>query len=427
LTVTHQPSADGRNQHDVTIERLALLWAKPNEYEIATNSNGNQNFPVGSGGSDAIFPDIVAWVTRDGQRQPLWMVEVETAASMTEEESHRRWTAFAAAGTPFAIAVPAGSGHRAWTIAHGLELTVERVLEYVLDQSPIVVTELPGFTIFPREATLLPAPTDVDRMPLDVHEERRVTGLNVVGILVWLLIWLIIRIVTEPSVAFLIATLVTFLLSRASKRNARLSMERAKAAQHKHRIAASNAKALQDVEEEASRLSAKATELYNGARALSTEATEYVTAASASLTHAEQEYAANAYGPFWDAVERAARDLDAYKEKIDALRANAHDYYQALAGQRHTFPRFPVHDSVAAQGKPVVTAFGRVVRMGQTNFQFAEIFEHRRTRVVLVAGFQSLGEALDNLGATVETSAAGLRETLTSGFAEVASEIRHRS
>lgn len=60
--------------------------------------------------------------------------------------------------------------------------------------------------------------------------------------------------------------------------------------------------------------------------------------------------------------------------------------------------------------------------MGQTNFEFANIWEHRRTREVLIAGFRTLGEAVNNLATTLENSTYTLQETLTSDLAKVVGE-----
>lgn len=65
--------------------------------------------------------------------------------------------------------------------------------------------------------------------------------------------------------------------------------------------------------------------------------------------------------------------------------------------------------------------------MGQTNFQFANIWEHRRTREVLIAGFRTLGEAINNLGATIEYSVSDLQRSISSDIANLVEEgIRTR-
>ncbi len=65
--------------------------------------------------------------------------------------------------------------------------------------------------------------------------------------------------------------------------------------------------------------------------------------------------------------------------------------------------------------------------MGQTNFEFANIWEHRRTREVLIAGFHTLGEAVNNLTSVVDSSFYALQESLSTGVAKLVEEqIRTR-
>ena len=75
----------------------------------------------------------------------------------------------------------------------------------------------------------------------------------------------------------------------------------------------------------------------------------------------------------------------------------------------------------------VLSTLRRIVRMGQTNFQFASIWEDRRTREVLIAGFRTLGEAVNKLGPTIENSVSNLQASISSDVAKlVDEEIRAR-
>jgi hypothetical protein len=60
--------------------------------------------------------------------------------------------------------------------------------------------------------------------------------------------------------------------------------------------------------------------------------------------------------------------------------------------------------------------------MGQTTFQFANIWEHRRTREVMIAGFRTLGDAVNNLGPAVEGSLSGLQQSVSSDVARLVQE-----
>ncbi|MFY9825459.1 MAG: hypothetical protein WAM82_29060 [Thermoanaerobaculia bacterium] len=60
--------------------------------------------------------------------------------------------------------------------------------------------------------------------------------------------------------------------------------------------------------------------------------------------------------------------------------------------------------------------------MGQTSFEFATIWEQRRTREVLIAGFRNLGEAMSNLRFAIQGSVEELKGALSSNIAQLLEE-----
>ncbi|MEW5766262.1 MAG: hypothetical protein AB1797_01375 [bacterium] len=144
--------------------------------------------------------------------------------------------------------------------------------------------------------------------------------------------------------------------------------------------------------------------------------------ASVELSRAESEYHHNAFAPFWDAVENAAQDLNIAQTAIKDLAKNARLYYNILSNRRHTFPTFNVRLESIPDPMPLAEELRRIVRMGQTNFQFATIWEHRRTRECLIAGFRTLGEAINNLDQAIVSSIVDLRDSISSDLARVIEE-----
>jgi hypothetical protein len=132
------PSAQG--QHDTAIGKLAALWANPTQYNITMNPDGEKNRWVGS--SDC-FPDLVAWTRKGDRDQALWIVEVETTESVNDDEARAQWSAYARSGVPLSLAVPTGSGARAWAIANQLGIALNKVLEFSNEYGQIQVTETP--------------------------------------------------------------------------------------------------------------------------------------------------------------------------------------------------------------------------------------------------------------------------------------------
>lgn len=178
---------------------------------------------------------------------------------------------------------------------------------------------------------------------------------------------------------------------------------------------------------EATSLTSTVANSFQSSKVLATELTEHLDEASAWLQDAETEYDANAYGPFWDAVENAALHLSEFNNKAKQLAGNADNYYENLNGRKHNFPPFPIQPNRIPDAAAIITEMRRIVRMGQTNFQFANIWEHRQTREVLIAGFHTLGEAVSNLGSVIDNSIYGLQQSVSSDVAKLVEEqIRTR-
>lgn len=148
---------------------------------------------------------------------------------------------------------------------------------------------------------------------------------------------------------------------------------------------------------------------------------------SEALKRARVEYKENAFGPFWDEVEEAAGCLADFNSGVQAVSQNAGHYYESLKGRNHNFSSFPVRPESLPDSSAVVEEFNHVVRMGQTNFQFANIWEHRKTREVLIAGFRTLGEAVNNLGTVIDNSISDFKSSFSSDIARLVDEqIRTR-
>jgi hypothetical protein len=179
--------------------------------------------------------------------------------------------------------------------------------------------------------------------------------------------------------------------------------------------------------EEAKSLTSKVTHAYESSIKLAAELSEDIKEASLWLEDAEGEYKENAFSSFWDSIEDAARHLADYNNKLSRISTNAQVYYEKLKGRKHNFPTFPITNSTIPDASSVISEFHRVVRLGQTNFQFANIWEHRRTRKAMIAGFHSLAEAVNGISYKIEESISDLQGSISSDVAiAVEEEIKTR-
>ena len=171
--------------------------------------------------------------------------------------------------------------------------------------------------------------------------------------------------------------------------------------------------------DEAALLSRTASVALASSTKLSSDLPVALETAKGCLRVAEEEFRERAFGPFWDAIERAALNLETFRNGVSTVQRDANSYYKALEGRQHSFPNFRIHVDALPEPLTVVEDLKRLVRKGQTDFQFANIWEHRRTRAVLIAGFRTLDEGLSNLGYAMTSALSELQTTLSSQLAEV--------
>ena len=125
------------------------------------------------------------------------------------------------------------------------------------------------------------------------------------------------------------------------------------------------------------------------------------------LDQAESDFEEGAFAPFWDSVESAAMQLGRFDDNVRTITIKADSHTQYAKSYEAIPPPFPIIlDTVngMAAAKNTNDRMRAIVRKAQCNFQFATIFEQRKTNQLLVAGFTNLAQALDGMGRRIESS-----------------------
>lgn len=144
------------------------------------------------------------------------------------------------------------------------------------------------------------------------------------------------------------------------------------------------------------------------------------------LDQAEAEFADGAFAPFWDCIENAAQLLGRFDEGVRQIKDNSDRYSGLIRKYEAVPPRYPLaHESVTKLTVAGTSAerMQGIVRKAQRDFQFATIYEQRKTNQILVAGFTNLAQALkdmtwqltasiDDLAQSVDGMASTLDESL---------------
>lgn len=142
--------------------------------------------------------------------------------------------------------------------------------------------------------------------------------------------------------------------------------------------------------------------------------------ASSCLSRAAREYDERAFAPFWDAVEEVVANLGRYQAGVRELASSADAYSSGLRGRRHNFPPFPYQARDVPAATDILNQLRLVVRRGQTDFEFATIWEQRKTRETINTGFGSLEAAVREVGASVTVALQQAQGAFERGLAEVA-------
>lgn len=126
--------------------------------------------------------------------------------------------------------------------------------------------------------------------------------------------------------------------------------------------------------------------------------------AEAELDRAEAEFRDRAFDPFWSAIEGATQALATFSQDVGVIRSNAAAFLTMAGDAGVPQPQFPIGaDAIKRLGVSGRTAerLRAIVGTAQRDFQFAQIYQLRRTNQILIAGFQSLSAALEGLDMTI--------------------------
>lgn len=160
---------------------------------------------------------------------------------------------------------------------------------------------------------------------------------------------------------------------------------------------------------------------------------KHLSVAENYLDQAEADFADGAFAPFWDSIENAAKELSHFVNGVHSINYNSSRYTEMVSKYESTPPQFPLaRQSVAKLGVGTTSAerMKAIVRTAQRNFQFATIYEQRKTNQILLAGFTSLAHALaqmtmqitatiDDLAGSVDVMTATLNESLRANHSRI--------
>lgn len=177
-------------------------------------------------------------------------------------------------------------------------------------------------------------------------------------------------------------------------------------------------------QEEAARVTAQVRAIQFEVEEIVKELPSLVGQAQNEIRSAQAEYDERAYSPFWDRIAKAAYYLASYSNRIERMAQRASDYSDLLAGRDHSFPATLSIHSVIARPDGLGEQLKKLARQGQRDFEFAMIWEHHKTRQILVDGFSTLASTLDSIDMSLQVSLSECGAKIVEAVSDSARELR---
>lgn len=158
---------------------------------------------------------------------------------------------------------------------------------------------------------------------------------------------------------------------------------------------------------------------------------EHLGTAEEHLDQAEIDLAEGAIAPFWDSIERATEKLCRFDEGVRQINGNVSNYTKLVDVYGEKAPAFPLARQAIAKlnvGALTTERMKAIVRKAQRdpqrNWQFAMIYEQRKTNRILVSGFTNLAQALDQMTWHITTSIGDLTSSVDAVASKVSESVR---
>ncbi|MCB0653944.1 MAG: hypothetical protein KDC85_21885 [Saprospiraceae bacterium] len=177
---------------------------------------------------------------------------------------------------------------------------------------------------------------------------------------------------------------------------------------------------IKTAKEEAEKLSSRLNEIIARSNEIINQILPYFEAsAKKSIEFAKVDFVDNALSPFWDRIEESSNFLGCYKDAVEQLIINGEIYSKILEEKKHNFPLpFPIETNISISSS-ILDDYNFVIRKAQTKFEFANIWEHRKTQKILIAGFSNLEQAIHRMKDEILSAISNLRYSIDSGFKEL--------
>jgi len=161
----------------------------------------------------------------------------------------------------------------------------------------------------------------------------------------------------------------------------------------------------------------------------------YYEHAKSFMEAAEKDFQERAFAPFWSSVEESAKNLYNYDHTITFWKKDAIEYQEEadeVIEERkdidvksdvfQPIPRLRFPAELFPDATPTTSRLGDLVRRAQSDYEFASIYQQRKTNQLLTRlndQFGSLEHAITSMQHSIVDAISDLAETVGSGLEEL--------
>lgn len=142
---------------------------------------------------------------------------------------------------------------------------------------------------------------------------------------------------------------------------------------------------------------------------------QYLRGTEAHLDQADLDFAEGVFAPFWDSIEVAVNTLGVFDKNVCQIKTDLSCYTKLIEKYEDVPPEYPLSrqsiDKLAV-GTATAERMKSIVRKAQSKFEFAMIYEQRKTNQILVAEFTNLGQALNGMTSRIASSIYNLASSI---------------
>jgi uncharacterized protein YfcZ (UPF0381/DUF406 family) len=240
-----------------------------------------------------------------------------------------------------------------------------------------------------------------------------------VGIIIALFLWnwemgITIGVSSGYSIGFIVGIVIGYKTPKEEENN-KLRLLEEEEQKRRRALAEESAKRLQAHAEEQQKYRKEMVVLGEESLKLFESMPKYLDSAEKWLDRAEKDFDEGVFAPFWDSIEKAVMNLAYFDEGMREIYQNSSQYTELIDKYEESPPSFPIMpQSVEKLNVGEVTAerMKAIVRKAQRDFQFAVIYEQRKTNEILLAGFDNLAQALEEMTQQITASIESLDDSI---------------